>query len=139
VAKLAEPDHQNLKLWFDTTVVVPTMLAKHFAPRMNQGGSFVLRSGVNAFKFDRLSRGGHHQRRSRLPFCRPRRHFVMEYPGVQPKSPGGISWGSSSWSSSTERNRRENPLGGEIIWLAEILDRSLPAVPDLDEEMGRGA
>jgi len=26
------------------------MLAKHFAPRMNPGGSFVLFSGVNAFK-----------------------------------------------------------------------------------------
>lgn len=48
--KLAELDRQKLQLSFDTKVIGPTMLAKHFAPQMNQGGSFVLFSGVNAFK-----------------------------------------------------------------------------------------
>ena len=35
---------------FDTKVIEPTMLAKHFAQQMNPDGSFVLFSGVNAFK-----------------------------------------------------------------------------------------
>ena len=48
--KLADLDRKNLQMSFDTKVIGPTMLAKHFAPRMNAGGSFVLFSGVNAFK-----------------------------------------------------------------------------------------
>jgi NAD(P)-dependent dehydrogenase (short-subunit alcohol dehydrogenase family) len=48
--KLADLDRQKLQLSFDTKVIGPTMLAKHFAPQMNDGGSFVLFSGVNAFK-----------------------------------------------------------------------------------------
>jgi NAD(P)-dependent dehydrogenase (short-subunit alcohol dehydrogenase family) len=48
--KLADLDRKNLQLSFDTKVIGPTMLAKHFAQQMNPGGSFVLFSGVNAFK-----------------------------------------------------------------------------------------
>ena len=48
--KLADLDRKNLQLSFDTKVIGPAMLAKHFAPQMNSGGSFVLFSGVNAFK-----------------------------------------------------------------------------------------
>ena len=48
--KLADLDRSNLQLSFDTKVIGPVMLAKHFAPRMTDGGSFVLFSGVNAFK-----------------------------------------------------------------------------------------
>src|ERR1700740_494977 len=48
--KLAELDRKNLQLSFDTKVIGPTMLAKHVSPQMNSGGSFVLFSGVNAFK-----------------------------------------------------------------------------------------
>jgi NAD(P)-dependent dehydrogenase (short-subunit alcohol dehydrogenase family) len=48
--KLADLKRENLQLSFDTKVIGPTMLAKHFAPQMNTGGSFVLFSGVNAFK-----------------------------------------------------------------------------------------
>jgi NAD(P)-dependent dehydrogenase (short-subunit alcohol dehydrogenase family) len=48
--KLAELQRKNLQLSFDTKVIGPTMLAKHSAPQMNQGGAFVLFSGVNAFK-----------------------------------------------------------------------------------------
>ena len=48
--KLADLDRSKLQLSFDTKVIGPTMLAKYFAPRMNEGGSFVLFSGVNAFK-----------------------------------------------------------------------------------------
>ena len=48
--KLAELDRKNLQLSFDTKVIGPTMLAKHFASQMNPGGSFVLFSGVDAFK-----------------------------------------------------------------------------------------
>ncbi len=48
--KLADLDRKNLQLSFDTKVIGPTMLAKHFAGQMNSGGSFVLFSGVNAFK-----------------------------------------------------------------------------------------
>jgi len=33
-------------------VIGPAMLAKHFAPRLNKGGSIVLLSGVNAFKIN---------------------------------------------------------------------------------------
>jgi NAD(P)-dependent dehydrogenase (short-subunit alcohol dehydrogenase family) len=48
--KLGELDRQKLQLSFDTKVIGPTMLAKHFAPQINPGGSFVLFSGVHAFK-----------------------------------------------------------------------------------------
>ena len=48
--KLADLDRKDLQLSFDTKVIGPTMLAKHFAPQMNPGGSFVLFSGVHAFK-----------------------------------------------------------------------------------------
>jgi NAD(P)-dependent dehydrogenase (short-subunit alcohol dehydrogenase family) len=48
--KLADLERKNLQLSFDTKVIGPTMLAKHFAQQMNPDGSFVLFSGVNAFK-----------------------------------------------------------------------------------------
>ncbi len=48
--KLADLERKNLQLSFDTKVIGPAMLAKHLAPQMNPGGSFVFFSGVNAFK-----------------------------------------------------------------------------------------
>jgi NAD(P)-dependent dehydrogenase (short-subunit alcohol dehydrogenase family) len=48
--KLADLERKDLLLSFDTKVIGPAMLAKHFAPQMNRDGSFVLFSGVNAFK-----------------------------------------------------------------------------------------
>jgi NAD(P)-dependent dehydrogenase (short-subunit alcohol dehydrogenase family) len=48
--KLAQLERKNLQLSFDTKVIGPLMLAKYFAPQMNQGGSFVLFSGFPAFK-----------------------------------------------------------------------------------------
>jgi NAD(P)-dependent dehydrogenase (short-subunit alcohol dehydrogenase family) len=48
--KLADLEREDLRLSFDTKVIGPTMLTKYFAPQMNPGGSFVLFSGVNAFK-----------------------------------------------------------------------------------------
>ena len=48
--KLADLRRQNLLQSFDTKVIGPTMLAKHFASQINPGGSFVLFSGVHAFK-----------------------------------------------------------------------------------------
>ena len=48
--KLADLQRQNLQQSFDTKVIGPTMLAKYFAPQINPGGSFVLFSGVHAFK-----------------------------------------------------------------------------------------
>ncbi len=48
--KLAELDRAKPQLSFDTKVIGPAMLAKYFAPKMNDGGSIVLFSGVNAFK-----------------------------------------------------------------------------------------
>ena len=50
--KLDELDRQKLQLSFDTKVIGPTMLAKYFAPQINPGGSFVLFSGVHAFKLN---------------------------------------------------------------------------------------
>ena len=50
--KLADLDRRNLQLSFDTKVIGPTMLAKYFAPQINLGGSFVLFSGVHAFKIN---------------------------------------------------------------------------------------
>jgi NAD(P)-dependent dehydrogenase (short-subunit alcohol dehydrogenase family) len=50
--KLGELDRQKLRLSFDTKVIGPTMLAKYFAPQINPGGSFVLFSGVHAFKLN---------------------------------------------------------------------------------------
>jgi NAD(P)-dependent dehydrogenase (short-subunit alcohol dehydrogenase family) len=48
--KLADLQRQNLLQSFDTKVIGPTMLAKHFASQINPGGSFVVFSGVHAFK-----------------------------------------------------------------------------------------
>ncbi|GLE52164.1 SDR family oxidoreductase [Mycobacterium montefiorense] len=49
---LAELERGNLALSFDTKVIGPTMLAKYVAPQINPGGSFVLFSGVHAFKLN---------------------------------------------------------------------------------------
>ena len=48
--RLADLDRDAVRLSFDTKVTGPLMLAKHLAPRMDEGGSFVLFSGVAAAK-----------------------------------------------------------------------------------------
>jgi NAD(P)-dependent dehydrogenase (short-subunit alcohol dehydrogenase family) len=48
--RVADLDRDAIRLSFDTKVIGPLMLAKHLAPRMNEGGSFVLSSGVAAAK-----------------------------------------------------------------------------------------
>jgi NAD(P)-dependent dehydrogenase (short-subunit alcohol dehydrogenase family) len=50
--KLADLQRHNLQQSFDTKVIGPAMLAKYFAPQINPGGSFVLFSGVHAFKLN---------------------------------------------------------------------------------------
>ncbi|WP_326565211.1 SDR family oxidoreductase [Amycolatopsis rhabdoformis] len=48
--RLDELDRDALRRSFDTKVIGPVMLAKHFAPHLAEGGSFTLFSGVAAFK-----------------------------------------------------------------------------------------
>ena len=48
--RLTELGRDAIRLSFDTKVIGPLMLAKHLAPRMNEGGSFVIFSGVAAAK-----------------------------------------------------------------------------------------
>ncbi len=48
--RLADLDRDAIRLSFDTKVIGPLMLAKHLAPRMAPGGSFVIFSGVAAAK-----------------------------------------------------------------------------------------
>jgi NAD(P)-dependent dehydrogenase (short-subunit alcohol dehydrogenase family) len=48
--RIADLDRDAVRLSFDTKVIGPLMLAKHLAPRMNAGGSFVIFSGVAAAK-----------------------------------------------------------------------------------------
>ena len=48
--QLGDLEREDLRRSFDTKVIGPTMLAKQFAPQMNSGGSFVLFSGIHAFK-----------------------------------------------------------------------------------------
>ena len=48
--RLADLDRDAVRLSFDTKVIGPLMVAKHFAPHMNEGGSFVIFSGVAAAK-----------------------------------------------------------------------------------------
>ncbi|WP_062431127.1 SDR family oxidoreductase [Herbidospora daliensis] len=48
--RLGELDRKALRRSFDTKVIGPVMVAKHFAPHIAEGGSFVLFSGVAAFK-----------------------------------------------------------------------------------------
>ncbi|MEV6904115.1 SDR family oxidoreductase [Amycolatopsis sp. NPDC051372] len=48
--RLEELDRDALRRSFDTKVIGPVMLAKHFAPHLAEGGSFTLFSGVAAFK-----------------------------------------------------------------------------------------
>jgi len=48
--RLADLDRAAVQASFDTKVIGPLMLAKHLSPRMAAGGSFVLFSGVAAFK-----------------------------------------------------------------------------------------
>jgi NAD(P)-dependent dehydrogenase (short-subunit alcohol dehydrogenase family) len=47
---LQDLDREALRGSFDTKVIGPVMLAKYFAPRINEGGSITLFSGVHAFK-----------------------------------------------------------------------------------------
>jgi NAD(P)-dependent dehydrogenase (short-subunit alcohol dehydrogenase family) len=47
---LKDLDRESLLESFNTKVIGPAMLAKHFAPIMTDGGSFTLFSGVAAFK-----------------------------------------------------------------------------------------
>lgn len=47
---LPDLDRESVRTSFDTKVIGPIMLAKHFAPIMAEGGSFTLFSGVAAFK-----------------------------------------------------------------------------------------
>jgi NAD(P)-dependent dehydrogenase (short-subunit alcohol dehydrogenase family) len=48
--RLAELNRDALRRSFDTKVLGPLMLAKHLAPRLREGGSFVIFSGVAATK-----------------------------------------------------------------------------------------
>ena len=48
--RIANLDRDAVRLSFDTKVIGPLMLAKHLAPRMREGGSFVIFSGVAAAK-----------------------------------------------------------------------------------------
>jgi NAD(P)-dependent dehydrogenase (short-subunit alcohol dehydrogenase family) len=48
--KVPDLDRDAVRLAFDTKVIGPLMLAKHLAPRVAEGGSFVLFSGVFATK-----------------------------------------------------------------------------------------
>jgi NAD(P)-dependent dehydrogenase (short-subunit alcohol dehydrogenase family) len=48
--RIPDLDRDAVRLSFDTKVIGPLMLAKHLAPRMNEGGSFVIFSGVAASK-----------------------------------------------------------------------------------------
>ena len=48
--RIADLDRDAVRLSFDTKVLGPLMLAKHFAPRMAEDGSFVIFSGVAASK-----------------------------------------------------------------------------------------
>ena len=50
LGRIADLDRDAIRLSFDTKVIGPLMLAKHFATRINQGGSFTLFSGVAAAK-----------------------------------------------------------------------------------------
>jgi NAD(P)-dependent dehydrogenase (short-subunit alcohol dehydrogenase family) len=50
--RLDELERARLLKSFDTKVIGPLMLAKHFAAQVNQGGSFVLFSGFPAFKIN---------------------------------------------------------------------------------------
>jgi NAD(P)-dependent dehydrogenase (short-subunit alcohol dehydrogenase family) len=49
---LGELQRRNLQQSLNTKVIGPTMLAKYFAPQINPEGSFVLFSGVHAFKLN---------------------------------------------------------------------------------------
>jgi NAD(P)-dependent dehydrogenase (short-subunit alcohol dehydrogenase family) len=48
--KLADLDRDAVRLSFDTKVIGPLMLAKHLAPRITEGGSITIFSGVAAAK-----------------------------------------------------------------------------------------
>jgi NAD(P)-dependent dehydrogenase (short-subunit alcohol dehydrogenase family) len=48
--RLVDLDRDAVRVSFDTKVIGPLMLAKHLAPRMGKGGSFVIFSGVAAAK-----------------------------------------------------------------------------------------
>ncbi|WP_198682147.1 SDR family oxidoreductase [Kribbella rubisoli] len=48
--KIADLDRDAVRASFDTKVIGPLMLAKHLAPRINEGGSLTIFSGVAAAK-----------------------------------------------------------------------------------------
>jgi NAD(P)-dependent dehydrogenase (short-subunit alcohol dehydrogenase family) len=47
---VGELDREKVRMSFDTKVIGPLMLAKHFAPNIREGGSFVIFAGVAANK-----------------------------------------------------------------------------------------
>jgi len=47
--RVADLDRNAIRLSFDTKVIGPLMLAKHLAPRMTKGGSFVLFALTSTF------------------------------------------------------------------------------------------
>jgi NAD(P)-dependent dehydrogenase (short-subunit alcohol dehydrogenase family) len=48
--RVPDLDREAVRLSFDTKVIGPLMLAKHFAPRMKEGSSFVIFAGVASAK-----------------------------------------------------------------------------------------
>lgn len=49
---VADLDREKVRLSLDTKVIGSLMLAKHPAPKLNEGGSLVIFSGDSAFKVD---------------------------------------------------------------------------------------
>jgi NAD(P)-dependent dehydrogenase (short-subunit alcohol dehydrogenase family) len=101
--KLADLDREKLQLSFDTKVIGPTMLAKHFAPQMNESGSFVLFSGVNAFKVN-VSYLGVAITNGAVDFLTPSLAVELAPTRVNTISPGVIDTGA--WDSLGEDGKR---------------------------------
>jgi hypothetical protein len=57
----------------------------------------------------------------------------MEWAAVQGKSRDGITCGESRCSGPNKGTIMRSIIGRLVLWIAEILDRSLLTVPDLDD------
>ena len=91
--RIADLDRDAVRLSFDTKVIGPLMLAKHLAPRMNAGGSFVIFSGVAAVRGCPLSRHLAHQAPGHVSRPGPRRAGRADGGGNDPGAgDGGARW-----------------------------------------------
>jgi NAD(P)-dependent dehydrogenase (short-subunit alcohol dehydrogenase family) len=130
--RLDELERASLLKSFDTKVIGPLMLAKHFAAQINQGGSFVVFSGFPAFKIN-VGFLGVAITDGAVDFLTRALAVELAPIRVNAISPGVID--SGAWDSLGEQGKRDHfenvsrtNLAQQIGTAAEVADAALFAM-----------